>query len=85
MSDEELTPVDRPMMRSDLNDVRDAVHRLSQTVLDGYNEARRARAEPRVLTVACLVCALVSIGSAIVSLETRAVVLKAAHAAEMRP
>jgi hypothetical protein len=80
-----LTPVDRPLMRSDLNDMRESIHRLSQTVVNGYEEAKRARAEPRALTFACFVLTLVSVGSALASLSARDVAVRAAHAAQVRP
>ncbi len=81
MSEAENTPIDRPLMRSDLNDVRQAVHALSETVLGGYYTRR----ESRLLTVACLVCTIVSIGCAITSLSARDTVVRAASAAQVAP
>lgn len=52
-SDADLTPVDRPLMLSDLNDIRRCVHSIETTQLRWYEESkaltsRVARLEQRI-------------------------------------
>jgi uncharacterized membrane protein len=55
---DELTPIDRPLMRSDLNEIRQIVWSISQRQL---NE-RRSQA---VSMLVCFCCALICIGCAV--------------------
>lgn len=70
MTDEsEVTPIDRPLMRSDLDDVRKAVHHLQGLAIKSYNEAKAARAEPRFLAAVCVICAVVSVSCALAGIH----------------
>jgi len=67
MSEDESTPIDRPLMRSDLNDVRQAMHDVSQKTLAMYNEFRGIRGQLRTYVAICIACAFLSLVSAAVS------------------
>jgi hypothetical protein len=73
---DDFTPIDRPLMRSDLNDVREAVHNISQNTLAMYNEFRGARGEFRTYVAICAACTFFSVVAAVVS-----IVSTMAHAA----
>ncbi len=66
---DEVTPIDRPLMRSDIESLRTAVHGLQSQQLQIYEGIKRAQTEPRLMAVVCFVCALVSIGCAVVGLQ----------------
>lgn len=66
-ADAETTPIDRPLMRSDLNDVRAAMRDVSDKTLAMYNEFRGVRGQLRTYVAICVACAFLSIVSAVVS------------------
>ena len=79
MSSEELTPVDRPLMRSDLNDVRQAVHEISEKTIKMYDATMAATAEMsaarstfRVYVTLCVFASFLAIGGAVVSVVASA-------------
>ncbi len=65
MSESDVTPIDRPLMRSDLDGVRRAMHNLEQLAVRHYTEATATRRETRVLTAVCVVSAVFSAGCAL--------------------
>jgi hypothetical protein len=67
MSDAENTPIDRPLMRSDLNDVRAAMHEVSQKTLEMHNEFRGVRGQLRTYVAVCVACTFLCLVSAVVS------------------
>jgi hypothetical protein len=63
MSDSgEMTPIDRPLLRSDLNEIRQIVWNISQRQI-------AERRDSVALTAICVVSALVSIGCAVAGLQ----------------
>lgn len=63
MSDSgELTPIDRPLMRSDLNEIRQIVWNISQRQIS-------ERRDSVALTAICVVSALISLGCAVAGLQ----------------
>ena len=72
MMADEKTPIDRPLMRSDLNDVRAAMHDVSQKTLAMYTEFRGVRGQLRAYVAICLACAFLSLVSAVVSVVAAA-------------
>jgi hypothetical protein len=64
VSDDDFTPIDRPLMRSDLDGVRRAMHNLEQLAVRHYSEATATRREGRVLAIVCVACAVFSFGCA---------------------
>ncbi len=74
MSDADVTPVDSPLMRSDLRmvrieleGVRKAMRALEQLAVNHYNEATATRRETRILTAICLISAVVSLGCSLIA------------------
>jgi hypothetical protein len=67
MSQDENTPIDRPLMRSDLNDVRAAMHDVSQKTIAMYDEFRGIRGQFRTYVAICVACTFLSLVSAVVS------------------
>lgn len=63
----EVTPIDRPLMRSDLDAVRIAVQNIQQLAVQHYSEATAARREGRLLAVVCVGSAIFSFGCAMAS------------------
>lgn len=63
----EITPVDRPLMLSDLNGVRHAMRDVSQKTLTMYGEFCGIRGHLRTYVAICAVSALVSLMAAAVS------------------
>ncbi len=63
----EVTPIDRPLMRSDLDAVRVAVHNVQQLAVRHYNEATATRRESRLLAIICVFSACVSLGCSLVA------------------
>lgn len=59
-NDEDMTPVDRPVMRSDLNEIRQIVWNISQRQLSERRDAMG-------LAAVCVVSAMVSLGCAVAS------------------
>lgn len=66
---DDITPTDRPLMRSDLDAVRKTCHGIQTFQAKIYEEMKRGRLEPRVLTAVCVACALVSISCAVAGLQ----------------
>ncbi len=71
MSDADVTPIDSPLMRSDLRmvrieleGVRKAMRGLEQLAVNHYNEATATRRETRILTFVCVASAIVSLSCA---------------------
>lgn len=62
MNDAEVTPIDRPLMRSDLNEIRLIVWRISERQIV-------AQRNHVFVTAVCVACALVSIGCAVAGLR----------------
>jgi hypothetical protein len=76
MSDDDVTPIDRPLrhsdsdrplMRSDLNDMRQGMHDISQKTIAMYNEFRGVRGQLRTYVAVCIASAFLSIVSAAIS------------------
>lgn len=72
MNDAEQTPVDRPIMLSDLNDIRRAVHNAETHTLAMHSEFQSFRDRMRIGVGVCIGCALVSVASAIASVASAA-------------
>ncbi len=68
MSDD-MTPTERPIMLSDLNRVRRTVQEIATVQVAIYEELKRGRTWPPVLTVVCLVSAAISVGCALAGLQ----------------
>lgn len=77
---EDFTPIDRPLMRSDINDVKEAVHNIGTYTLEMYNEFRGVRSQLRTYVAICAACTFFSVVAAVVS-----VVSTAAHATTRTP
>ncbi len=84
MNDSDVTPIDRPLMRSDLDAVRRAIHEIQQFQINVYEESKAARREPRILVAMCCLCALVCVVSTVVNLRAAEVVRRAQASAVMR-
>ncbi len=67
MSDSDVTPIDRPLMRSDIDGVKRAMHSLEQLAVRHYSEATATRREGRILTAVCVGSALFSFGCALLA------------------
>lgn len=67
MTEADNTPVDRPLMLSDLNDVRRGVHDISQKTLAMYDEFRGVRGQFRTYVAICVACAFLCVASAVAS------------------
>lgn len=61
---DDITPTDRPLMRSDLDAVRKATHHTQQIVIAMHSEVTAIRREPRTLAAVCVLSAIVSLGCA---------------------
>jgi hypothetical protein len=68
VSSEERTPIDRPLTRDDLNDVRAAMHNVSQQTLEMYNEFRGIRSQFRTYVAICVASSFLSVVSAVIVL-----------------
>ena len=76
--EEQLTPIERPLLRSDLNDIRDIVHKMDTMLVNWYeeNKAWRKQSEELVARVAKIeqriwLPAIVSIAAAALAVLAR--------------
>jgi len=67
---EENTPIDRPLMRSDLNDVRQAMHEVSQKTLEMDNEFKGVRGQLKTYVAICVACTFLCLVSALVTIAS---------------
>lgn len=72
MSEAENTPIDRPLMRSDLNDVRAGMHDVSQKTLEMYAEFCGVRRQFRTYVAICVGCCFFCLVSAVVTIAAAA-------------
>jgi len=68
-SSDEITPTDRPLMRSDVDAIRQTVERIGTVQLQIHQELKRGRTWPPLLTVICLGCAAICIGCALGAIQ----------------
>ncbi len=68
-NDSEVTPIDRPLMRSDLDAIRQAMYRFEQRQVTMHSALSAKATEPRLMAIVCFCCALISIGCAVVGLK----------------
>lgn len=67
----ELTPVDRPLMLSDLNDIRRIVHNIESIQLKWYEESKRLTRRVEALEQRVWLPALVSVVAATLAVLAR--------------
>jgi len=67
MGSDDVTPIDRQLTRADLNDVRTAVHDLSQKTLEMYNEFRGIRGQFRTYVAICVACSFLCVVSVVLT------------------
>lgn len=63
MTQDEFTPTDRPIMLSDINAIRKAVHRSETATLAMYSEFQSVRTRLRWSLATCIICAVVCLAS----------------------
>jgi hypothetical protein len=68
---EETTPIERPLLRSDLNDIRDIVHSISERQLQFLNTAQATERRVTRLEQHIWLPALVSIVAAALAVLAR--------------
>jgi len=73
MPEEDLTPVDRPLHRSDLNDIRDIVHSISERQLQFLATAQATEKRVTRLEQHLWLPALVSVVAAALAILARVV------------
>lgn len=69
LEDAIVTPIDRPLMRSDLDAVRRSIHRIETFQIKIYEGSKRSDRAPKMMATICFACALVSIGCAVAGLS----------------
>ena len=67
MTSEEHTPIDRPLTRADLNDVRKAIHDVSEKTLTMYEEFKGVRSQFRTYVAICVGCAFLCVVSVVIT------------------
>jgi hypothetical protein len=83
--DAEVTPIDRPLMRSDLDAVRRSMHEIQQFQIRVYEESKRAQSQPRMMAAICIACVFTCLASAWSTIAARNSVIRTASAAQVRP
>lgn len=71
MSDAEHTPIDRPILLSDLNGVKRVMHNVETVQLAMFEEFKGFRDRMRLALATCIGCALISLASAVVTVIAR--------------
>ncbi len=71
MSDAENTPVDRPILLSDLNAMKRVLHNVETVQLAMFEDFKAFRDRIRLATATCIGCAFLSLASAVVSIVAR--------------
>jgi hypothetical protein len=71
MSDAEHTPIDRPIMLSDLNAMKRVLHNVETVQLAMFEDFKNFRDRIRLATATCIGCAVVSLASAVVTVMAR--------------
>lgn len=73
MPEEDFTPVDRPLMLSDLNDIRRSVHNIESIQLRWYEESKKLTSRVTALEQRLWLPAIISIGAAALAVLARVV------------
>ena len=73
MPDDDFTPVDRPLMLSDLNDIRRIVHNIESVQLRWYEESKKLTLRVAALEQRVWLPALVSVVAATLAVLARLV------------
>lgn len=73
IDDTDVTPIERPLLRSDLHMVRielegvkQAMRAIQQLSLAHYSQASATRREGRILSFVCIASAIISLGCAMI-------------------